>query len=200
MHVAPHNPRLTRKTATTYGKEMKPLILVVCILFAQGGCHSLQADHEPIDPADRRASGPLEITFLKKAHWTEGHVGFDPELPGYHITGDIASIQLQPGSGQLPDSITLAIKTSPGMRPNLEGFTFSAPDTVIATAFFEGFGLAEIKDPTSEEPWRTVAMVESVMYFRFTVVGKAIHVTFMPAAMKLLHQQCTISWVDWYRG
>jgi hypothetical protein len=46
----------------------------------------------------------------------------DPDLPGYHVTGDIASIVLRPQLSLLPDKIVVAITTSPGMRPMLEDF------------------------------------------------------------------------------
>jgi len=65
---------------------------------------------------------PFQVEFDGRAKWTEWHKGFDSDLPGYHVTGDIASIVLRPRPGRLPDKMVIAITTSPSMRPMLEHF------------------------------------------------------------------------------
>ena len=142
---------------------------------------------------------PFAITFVKGAGWTQGYQGFDPKLPGYHLTGDIAEIRTRLQSEKLPETIVLAIRTSPAMRPNLESFVLSNKDTVIDTALFNGTGLELVKDPKSKTPAEPVAKVKQGTYFRFAVVGEQVQVTFMPKAMELLREEYEISWIDWYR-
>ena len=163
----------------------------VWLVLTLAGCGSRQEKRVEADP--------FAITFGKTARWTEGREGFDPQLPGYHITGDIATIHLRPRSDRLPQSITLAIRTSPAMRPNLESFVLSTKENVIDTAPSNGTGLTDVKDPTGKTPWQPVARVKTGTYFRFAVRGKEVHVTFLPKAMELLKQECKVSWIDWYR-
>mgnify|MGYP001545896231 CR=1 FL=1 len=93
----------------------------------------------------------------------------------------------------------LAIRTSPGMRPNLEAFDLVTEDTIIRS-----YGLANVATETrtktalDESPWKR-DRVPKDSYFEFEVVGPEIHVTFQPDAIALLENWGTVSWIDWYR-
>jgi GT2 family glycosyltransferase len=138
---------------------------------------------------------PFRVEFLKSARWTEGHEGFDPELSGYHITGDIAGVILDPRTNRLPGKLVLAITTSPGMRPNLEGFFVTGTNLAIETALSDGLDYSTVKNPGAG----TRSSVKKGTYLQFRVVDKAVHVTFLPRAMPLLEKKCKIFWIDWYR-
>lgn len=145
------------------------LSLAIAALLA--GCTAPSHRATPIDP--------FQVDFHGRARWTEGHKGFDPDLSGYHVTGDIASIVLRPRSAQLPDTMVIAITTSPGMRPRLEHFKVSTKDVTLSLA---------------------LPAVRKGGYFQMTVLGKEVLVTFLPKAMALLEGDITITWIDYYRG
>jgi len=88
-------------------------------------------------PVSRGAkSDPFQVELDGRTKWTERHKGFDSDLPGYHVTGDIASIVLRPRPGRLPDKMVIAIKTSPGMmRPMLEHFKVTTKDVTLTQPF-----------------------------------------------------------------
>ena len=138
---------------------------------------------------------PFRIEFGKSAKWTEGHAGFDPDLPGYHVTGEIASIVLNPTGHNLPRTFVLAITTSPGQRPMLEAFKVSTSDKEIDTAMFDGTDYESIGHKATGVTERA----KKGTHFKFEVVDKEVRVTFVPEAMSLLRGKCTVSWIDWYR-
>jgi hypothetical protein len=138
---------------------------------------------------------PFQVKFDGRSKWTDGHSGFEPSLPGYFITGEIASIVLSPQSTRMPNKMVLAITTSPGMRPMLEGFEVTTNDVILNSALFNGTGNTWVTNRDTG----THVEVKRGEYFEFRVVGKAVHVTFLPKLMALLKGDITISWVDWYR-
>lgn len=139
-------------------------------------------------------AAPFEVEFLKKARWTEGREGFDPQLPGYHITGDIAKIALRPTGVQPPKELTLAINTSPGMRPNLEGLSIDVANRTIDPSL-----QARVPTVIREHVSGLTSNVARGTYITTRVESNVVHVSFTPAGMALLSTNCTIRWVDWYR-
>ncbi len=138
---------------------------------------------------------PFEIEFGGQAAWTEGYSRFDPNLPGYHVTGDIASMVLRPRSKQVPDKMVIAITTSPGMRPMLEHFKVTTKEITLTSALFNGTGSTGVTNRRT----KTQATVKRGKYLRFSVVGREVRVTFLPEAMGLLEGDIKVSWIDWYR-
>lgn len=163
---------------------MRFIALILILLFA--GC---ARDIEP-----RAVTNPFEIEMTRKAVWTEGHEGYDPDLPGYHLTGDIATITLKPVTGELPDNLVLKITTSPGMRPNLEGFMVKSGDVAIQTSM--GSELMQVNTPDYPREGICWQMDD---YFAFELADDAVLVIFQPKGMELLKAECVISWIDWYR-
>ncbi len=62
---------------------------------------------------------PFQIVLGDKAEWSPQFEGYEPNLPGYHIVGDIASVTIRARADDLPEALILAIRTSPGMPPML---------------------------------------------------------------------------------
>jgi hypothetical protein len=150
-----------------------------------------------IDP--RAAQEPLEIALGRRAQWPATHEGFDPNLPGYHIVGDIASATLRPRKDDLPDRLILAIQTSQGGTAMLESFTFAAPCVMISGEPFKGAGLTMSGRTDSTLPWQPEPDGRADEYFTFEITGDEVHITFLPPALELLRTECKLSWIDWYR-
>jgi len=139
---------------------------------------------------------PFEIEFNKGAIWTEGYDKFDTKLPGYHVSGDIATIVLRNRTTQMLNKWVLAITTSKGMMPPmLEGFQVSTRDFHIKMEPFNVLILTEVTDLKTG----TQRRVNKGEYFQFQIVGNQVFVTFLPKVMALLEGDIKISWVDWYR-
>lgn len=157
---------------------------------------------QPTPPAPQAppSSGePFEIILGPKAKWFPLYTGYDPGLPGYHVIGDIASVTLRALADHPPDRLVLAIRTSPGMQPMLESFTFTAPLVKISGEPFNKGGLAWYKRANSSMPWQADPAVQVDKYLKFEVVGDEVRVTFLPPAIELLSVQCEVAWIDWYR-
>ena len=146
-------------------------------------------------PKEEARQGPFEMTMVKTAKWTEGHEGYDAEMNGYHITGDIAKVRIRPLPGKTPEKIVLAITTSPSMRPMLEHFQVTTSEGMIQSATFDGLDYDSVTDKTGKETGRA----KRGEYFKYEVVGREARVTFMPKAMELLKGECEVEWIDWYR-
>ena len=170
---------------------MKIVTLTCALLLA--GCKSTGASSQ------NTIQEPFELTLTKRARWSPGHKGYDPALPGYHLVGDIASITLKPRTKRIPRKLVLVIQTSPGMPPMLENFTLAAPEITITAALPNHQTLAEIRHHKSPKPWETTQQVPKDTYFHFAVLADKVHVKLLPKAMKLLADQCKISWIDRYR-
>lgn len=145
------------------------------------------------------AQEPLDITLSKRAKWSPLHAGYDPNLPGYRVVGDIASVTLRAQINDLPSRLILAIQTSPGMIAMLEGFTFTAPCIMVNGEPFGQAGLAVYRRADSSRPWQLEPGVPADALFTFAIVGDEVRITFLPAAIELLRMPCKLSWVDWYR-
>ena len=150
-----------------------------------------------IDPGE--VHGPIEIALGRRAKWSSRHAGYDPNLPGYHIVGDIASATLRAQTDDLPDRLVLAIQTSPGMIAMLEGFTFAAPCVMVDGEPFGEAGLTVSMRADTTKPWQVDADVQPGAYFTFDRVGDEVRTTFLPPAIELLKTPCKLSWIDWYR-
>jgi hypothetical protein len=150
-----------------------------------------------IDP--QTVQGPLEIALGRRAKWSPRYAGYDPNLPGYHIVGDIASASIRAQTDDLPDRLVLAIQTSPGGMAMLEGFTCAAPCVMVSGEPFGEAGLAVSKRADSSLPWQVDAAAQAAAYFTFDRVGDEVRIIFLPPAIELLRTQCKLSWVDWYR-
>jgi hypothetical protein len=142
---------------------------------------------------------PFQIILGDKAKWSPQFEGYDPNLPGYHIVGDIASVTMRARTDDLPEALILAIRTSPGMPPMLENFTFAAPCVMLKGEPFKGGELDYFARANSSVEWQGRSKVPIDTYFKFDVVGEEVHVTFLPPAIELLKVECKISWIDWYR-
>ena len=81
----------------------------------------------------------------------------------------------------------------------LEHFAVGTNKWNLDSALFNGTGLTLILDPESDDPADPVAQVKRGTYFRFAVVGNEVHVTFLPKAMAVVKDGCTVSWIDWFR-
>ena len=142
---------------------------------------------------------PFEVSLGSRAKWSQQYAGYDPNLPGYHIVGDIASVTMRARTDSLPQTLILAIRTSPGMPPMLEGFTFAAPCVMVKGEPFKDAELDFFTRPSSSMEWQGPSKVQTDTYFKFNVVGDEVHVTLLPLAIELLKVECKISWIDWYR-
>ena len=76
----------------------------------------------------------------------------------------------------------------------LEGFSLGDHDSIVHTGL--GQQAEEVQRPLRDKAPTTV---KAGTYFEMKVVGKEVHVTFLPQAMEMLKKECTLSWVDWYR-
>lgn len=142
---------------------------------------------------------PFEVALSTRARWSPRHAGYDPNLPGYHIVGDIASATLRTQTDGLPGRLVLAIQTSPGGTPMLEGFTFEAPCVMISGGPFKGAGLTVYGRADSSLPWQADPGIPADRYFNFGIIDDEVRITFLSAAVELLRMQCKLSWIDWYR-
>jgi hypothetical protein len=146
----------------------------------------------PVRAEDR---APYRIEFGNRARWTEGHEGFDPNLPGYHVTGDIASLTLHPTGHPPPERLILVITPAPGMRPMLESFKVSTADIEIDTTLVEAVQIEFVRDQRTG----ITHEVKKGTYFTFEVGDDVVRVTLLPEALWLLAGTLHISWIDWYR-
>jgi len=53
--------------------------------------------------------------------------------------------------------------------------------------------------PKTSKPWETVAKVEKDTFFKLEAIGSQSDVTLLPKPVKLLTNECKVSWIDWYR-
>ncbi len=143
--------------------------------------------------------GPLEVALGRRARWSSQHPGYDPNLPGYHIVGDIASVSLRAQTDDLPDRLVLAIQNLPSAAPMMEGFTFASPCLMVQGEPFKAGSLTVFHRADSSLPWQPAPAVGADEYFAFELLSDHIRITFMPAAVELLRTPCGLSWVDWYR-
>ena len=155
------------------------------------------------DPCSCTGDGseePFELTLGKKASWSPGHEGYDPNLPGYHVVGDIASVTLCAKTDKRPCKLVLAIQTSPGMPPMLENFTLAGPYAKLSgEPFNREAAMLYFRRVNSPGGWETVPGIATDTYLKFEICDNEVRVTFLPQAIGLLRAECAISWIDWYR-
>jgi hypothetical protein len=143
---------------------------------------------------------PFKLVLGKRAAWAQGQEGHDPNLPGYHLVGDTASITLQARTENLPDRLVLTIRTSPGMPAMLENFTLAGSHVKLSgEPFNDQVGLTYFTRVDCSDAWTAMPDISTDGYFTFETVGGEVRVTFLPKAIELLKARCTISWIDWYR-
>ncbi|MFN0125116.1 MAG: hypothetical protein ACKV19_00320 [Verrucomicrobiales bacterium] len=136
---------------------------------------------------------PFELTFVRRLAAAESAPVWDPKLPGYRLDAEIATVKIRPLAGHRPEKLVLRIRTSAGMPPMLEGFSLQAPGRKVST----GLKMTTEEIQTGATPGPTELKERS--YFAMKVVGKEVEVIFLPKAMKLLKDECIVTWVDWYR-
>jgi hypothetical protein len=148
------------------------------------------------DPNDE----PFELTLGPKASWSQGYDGYDPNLPGYRVAGQIASVTLRAKTDRLPCELVLAIQTSPGMPPMLESFTLAGPGVKLSgEPFNPDAGMTYFRKAGCSDEWVAVPVIETDKYLRFEIIDDQVRVTFLPKAVELLPAECAVSWIDWYR-
>ncbi len=158
------------------------------------------ADWKPCSCDEDVHDEPFELTLGRKASWSQGHEGYDPNLPGYHVAGEIASVKLRAKTDRLPCGLVLAIQTSPDMPPMLEDFTLIGPHAKLSgEPFNPEAGVAYFRKVGCSDEWVTVPTIKTDAYLRFEIINDEVRVTFLPKAIELLRAECTISWIDWYR-
>ncbi len=143
---------------------------------------------------------PLELILGRRAQWSPKHEGYDPNLPGFHVVGDIASVTLRATTDAVPETLVLIIQNLPSTQPMLENFTLTGSHIRLTTEPFNEFvELACYKKSGCAQDWQIKSEIATKEYFTFEIVGDAIHVEFQPKAIELLRTPCEISWIDWYR-
>ena len=193
--------------------DMQDLLMLAHAWLSQSALQAEDVDHDGwvalsdfawlanswrTDPVSVRE--PFRLVLGKRAAWAQGHEGYDPNLPGYHLIGDIASITLQARTENLPDRPFLTIRTSPGMPAMLENFTLAGAHVKLSgEPFNEQVGLTYFTRVDCSDAWTAMPEVSTDGYFTFEIVGDGVRVTFLPKAIELLKTRCTISWIDWYR-
>lgn len=163
-------------------------LVILGLALSLGGCGVL--------PARAEGPAPYRIEFDNRVRWTEGHEGFDPDLPGYHVTGDIARLILHPTGHPPPEGLVLAITPSPGMRPMLERFQVATAAIEIDTTLVEAVQVETVRDRRTG----VTHEVRKGTYFTFEVVGQAVRVTLLPETLRRLAGALHVSWIDWYRN
>lgn len=143
--------------------------------------------------------GPLEVALGRRARWSSRHAGYDPNLPGYRLVGDIASVSLRAQTDDLPGRLVVAIQNSPSAIPMMEGFTFASPCLMVSGEPFKAGSLSVSRRADSSLPWQPAPGVNADEYFAFELLSDEVRITFLPAAVELLRTPCKLSWVDWYR-
>jgi hypothetical protein len=127
--------------------------------------------------------------------WDYPHEGYDPDLPGYRLAGGIGTIALS--SSDVPGEFILEIRTTIAHRPNLEGVSLRWADTLMQiTPSLEDAEIIRQQEGLAGHGER--ATVEQT-YFEFDWTADIVRIRFLPPALRLIPQGCTLSWVDWYR-
>ena len=166
---------------------MKLLIHIVCSLALMTTAGVGAGD-------DSETAAPFELTFIKRLPKSGGEPVYDAELPGFRLDAQIATLKIRPRGKQLPGKLTLIIRTTQGLSPMLEMFTLKS-----ASASVSG-GLKLPTEEVADARAPLTQMVSAGTYFKMKVVGQEVHVVFEPKAMRILADECTISWVDWFRN
>jgi len=148
-----------------------------------------------------RSTGTVErlvtIDLVRGVSWDFPQEGYDPALPGYHLAGGIGTVRLTAPAP--PEEFVLEIRTTVAHRPNLEGFTVRWADTLLQMAPFADGAPAEILPEAEGETGLRHRFAVDQSYFTFSREESVVRVRFLPPALVLIAEGCTVSWVDWYR-
>jgi hypothetical protein len=157
--------------------------VATCCVLMLSACGAKEAARDPGEP--------FTIELGKCASWTDGREGYDPDLPGYHISGGAASITLRSTGMPTPEHLVLAIAIS-----NLEVFNMSTGDRAIRSYLSKGL----VRLQVIAQQGREISRSKRGDFFTCEVVGKEMHVTFESKAMTLFAKPCTVTWIDFTRG
>jgi hypothetical protein len=145
-------------------------------------------------------AAPFTLALGAKASWPTGYEGYDPNLPGYHLVGDIASVKLRARTGTPPGELVLAIQPRPGVPAMLENFTLVSPCAELSGEPFNAdAGMMYFERIGCSDQWQAIPVVDTGAYLKFELRGDEVRVTLLPKAIDLLRAECTVSWIDWYR-
>jgi len=155
------------------------------------GCQSTPA-------SDANAS--YGVTFVRGVTYREGYAGYQADLPGFRVVGDIASLRLDRISDRASGPLVLGIRA--GGRPMLEHFEAAAADGswAISGSFFDGTGEMDVQTPTTDGKATMVHRAPANTYLRMDIVGDEVRLTLKPALLEQLGEQFTVRWIDYYRG
>ena len=148
--------------------------------------------------ADVDVVGGIRVTLLRRAAWAHRPPRFDPDLPGIHIVGDIGGLQLTAAGADLPRAFAIAIATSPGHSPMMEGLTVLAGTQRFMITPFRRTPVPPGRGDGADQPGYTLTPRPHSL-FRFESTTREIIIRFLPSGMSLLRGGCTLEWVDWYR-
>ena len=131
--------------------------------------------------------GPYEV--IDVWGWTRGREGYDPALPGFHITskGPIGFIVLRSRNKTPPEKLVLAIDSQTGTG----NFALWNDDITLVVSE----KTTAVYGPKPEH--KSMGTVNTERYFKIEHEGRVARFTLMPEAMKLLAKRCTIRWGVW---
>ena len=128
--------------------------------------------------------------------------GYDRQLPRYHILGEsngVVQMILRPTSAEPPPALVLALQAGARKVNRSTGGTVVEPWTNLRyrteLCFFSvRQGDTIIKNDLVRREDKLVIIKGPQDYFRYDIVGDAVHVTFLPKAMALLNRECRVIW------
>jgi hypothetical protein len=152
-------------------------------------------------PAAHDKSSPFDAHFSING-FDKKECRYDAELPGYHLTGTNPQLRIQARTEKLPQKLVLVINSthvflyfklvSPSITvsPQVQRRRINREHSFMVC---ENEVVSETNSISSE---KLVSEAPCGTYFRFEVVGQAIHVTLLPPAIELLKQECVITWTN----
>jgi len=179
----------------------KTCLLVGYALIASGtltGCASSNSNQD--SGRNWQKHGPFALRLPPTVQWTRNHMkGFDPALPGYHLTGDIATFRLTPADEKPPPVFVLAITTNPSGKPHIDRFRLSVSGVHIECEPFNPQN-PPTRITSRNRERNSFQYAEPGTYFSFAIEGNEVHVTLKPTVLKIMQGECFISWIDRYRN
>ena len=137
---------------------------------------------------------PVELSFIHQIPNSKEAPVYDAALPGFRSSAQIVVGTIKPKTKELPAKLVLVIQTTPGLPPMLEDFGMRSPKKTVQTGLRRRH---EDVVETGKEAKRE--QVPAGTYFKFTTTRTEVVVTFMPKAMEMLKDECSIEWTDWHR-
>jgi len=176
---------------------MNALYLLTRLLAASLAAGAMVMGCGPAGRSTGTAEVPVTIDLVRGVTWDYPEEGYDPALPGYRLAGGIGTVRFR--APESPEEFVLEIRTTMAHRPNLESFTVRWADTLLQMAPFADGAAAEILlDAEGKNGLRHRYTVQQ-RYFAFSREESVVRVRFLPPALLLIAEGCTVSWVDWYR-